>query len=129
MTKEQHIDFWKKRGLEDWDTAEYNMQGKRNTAALFFFHLCIEKLLKAVWVKSNVGNTQPFSHDLIGISNQTDLNVEADWYDYLNTINRWNIKGSYPDYKMKLHSIANADYMELHFQKVNSLKKWLLSKI
>ena len=39
LTKEQYIDFWKKTGLEDWDTAEYNMQGKRNTAALFFFHL------------------------------------------------------------------------------------------
>lgn len=115
--------------MDDWDTAEYNMKGKRNTAALFFFHLCVEKLLKAAWVRSNVGNTPPFSHDLVNIANQTELEIEAEWYDYLNTINRWNIEGRYPDYKMKLHAIANEEYMNVHFNKVNSLKEWLLSKI
>jgi HEPN domain-containing protein len=129
LKKEQHIDFWRKTGLDDWDTAEYNMKGKRNTAALFFFHLCVEKLLKAAWVRSNVGNTPPFSHDLVNIANQTELEIEAEWYDYLNTINRWNIEGRYPDYKMKLHAIANEEYMNVHFNKVNSLKEWLLSKI
>jgi HEPN domain-containing protein len=129
LTKEQHIEFWTKTALEDWDTAEYNMQGKRNTAALFFFHLCIEKLLKAAWVKANVGNTPSFTHDLVGIANQTDLEIEADWYDYLNTISRWNIEVRYPDYKMKLHSIANEEYMKMHFSKVSTFKKWLQSKI
>jgi HEPN domain-containing protein len=129
LTKEQHIEFWKKTAIEDWDTAEYNMQGKRNTAALFFFHLCIEKLLKAAWVKANVSHTPPFSHDLVNLANQTEIDLDAEWYDYMNTINRWNIEGRYPDYKMKLHSIANEDYMQLHYHKVGSLKKWLLSKI
>ncbi len=129
FSKEEHILFWKNNALEDWDTAVFNLGGKKNTAALFFFHLCFEKLLKAFWVKSNAGNTPPFSHDLVTIVNQTDIELSAEWYDYLNTINRWNIEGRYPDYRKKLHSIANESYMEYHIKKLKELKEWLLSKI
>ncbi len=41
LNKEQYIEFWVKNAEEDWETAVYNKQGKRNTAALFFFHMCI----------------------------------------------------------------------------------------
>lgn len=37
MTKEDHIHFWKENANEDWDTAVFNLNGNRNTAALFFF--------------------------------------------------------------------------------------------
>ncbi len=129
LSKEEHIIFWKNNALEDWDTAVFNMEGKKNTAALFFFHLCFEKLLKAAWVKSNAGNTPPFSHDLVAIANQTDIELSAEWYDYLNTINRWNIEGRYPDYRKKLHAIANETYMSHHLEKLKELKEWLRSKI
>ena len=129
MSKEDHIVFWTESALEDWDTAIFNWEGRRNMAALFFFHLCIEKLLKALWVKANASNTPPFTHDLITLASQTDIDLDADWYDYLSTISRWNIEGRYPDYKKQLHSIANEYYMSHHMEKLQALKEWLRLKI
>lgn len=48
--------YWKKLAVVDLETSKYNLEGARNTVALFFFHLSIEKLLKAHWVKSNISN-------------------------------------------------------------------------
>jgi HEPN domain-containing protein len=45
------------------------MSGKQNVFALFAFHLTIEKLLKAIWVKDNIENTPPRQHDLTFIYN------------------------------------------------------------
>ena len=129
LTKEEHILFWKDSALEDWDTAIFNVQGKRHTAALFFFHLCIEKLLKALWVKANASNTPPFTHDLVTLASQAEIEISAEWYDYFSTISRWNIEGRYPDYKRKLHAIANETYINHHKEKLQELKEWLRSKI
>jgi HEPN domain-containing protein len=129
MSKGDHIVFWKESALEDWDTALFNVHGKRNTAALFFFHLSVEKLLKALWVKANASNTPPFTHDLVTLASQADIELSAEWYDYLSTISRWNIEGRYPDYKKKLHAIANESYMQHHMEKLQALTEWLRLKI
>lgn len=39
--------------------------------ALFFSHLVIDKLLKAIWVKENEENIPPFTHNLEHLYNQT----------------------------------------------------------
>lgn len=54
------------------------MSGKQNVFALFAFHLTIEKLLKAIWVKDNIENTPPRQHDLTFIYNQTDLKLNSE---------------------------------------------------
>lgn len=54
------------------------MGGKQNVFALFAFHLTIEKLLKAIWVKDNIENTPPRHHDLTFIYNQTDLKLNSE---------------------------------------------------
>lgn len=100
----------------------YLMKGKQNVFALFAFHLVIEKLLKAIWVKYNIDNTPPRQHDLTFIYNQTDLKLDSEWYDYLPTINTWNFESRYPDYKLKIYERANENYIKEHFEKILKLK-------
>ncbi len=129
MNKEQHIKYWLDLAVEDLDTAKYNLSGKKHLAALFFFHLSIEKLLKAHWVKSNVSNTPPFTHDLEVLSAETSLNFTADQYDYLGSMSNWNIELRYPDYRLRLHHLADKVYMEHHLLKIEALFAWLLSQL
>ncbi len=129
MNKKEHIDWWKKEALRNWETSIYLMNGKQNVFALFTFHLTIEKLLKAIWVKDNIENTPPRQHDLTLIYNQTDLKLDSEWYDYLATINTWNIESRYPDYKLKIYERANEIYMNEHFEKISKLKECLLKKL
>lgn len=129
MNKNDHIKWWTNEALRNWETAIYLMKGKQSVFALFAFHLTIEKLIKAIWVKDNIENAPPRQHDLTFIYNQTDLKLDSEWYDYLATINTWNIESRYPDYKLKIYDRANENYMKEHFEKISKLKKCLLEKL
>ncbi len=128
LTKEQHIDYWKREANRNWDTALYLKEGKQHVMALFMLHLVIEKLMKAHWVKDNVDNQPPRSHDLQYLHNQTDLDMAAGDYDYLAIVNQWNIDTRYPDYKEKIYSIATVSYLETQIERVSSVKAWLLER-
>ena len=129
MNKQQHIDWWKKEAEKNWQTAVYLMQGRQNVFALFTFHLTIEKLLKAHWIKDNMDDYPPRTHDLPTLYNQTDLELENGLFDYISSINEWNIESRYPDYKLKIYKRATDDYIKEHFEKISNLKKCLLQKL
>jgi HEPN domain-containing protein len=129
MSKEDHIKFWIENSEEDWAAAEFNLKAKLYVYALFLFHLSIEKLMKAHWVKDNVSNTPPFSHDLKFLSGQTDLELSLEDMDFLTLVNDWNISGRYPDYKRSLSKKATEEYMMSHFGRTERLRKCLLEKI
>jgi HEPN domain-containing protein len=129
MTKEDHIKYWTNDAERNWETASYLKQGKQNVMALFMLHLVVEKLLKAHWVKDNVDNTPPRTHDLQLLFKQSELSLSTEHYDYLSVINQWNIDTRYPDYKNKVYQIATELYLENHFTKVSELRECLLEKL
>lgn len=121
MTKQEHIQWWIDEADRNWETAVFNMNGKQNVFALFAFHLCIEKLLKAAWVKDNVDNIPPRTHDLTKLYKETDLQLEPSQYDFLVVINEWNIDGRYPDYKLKVYARATDLYLQEQLPKLTTL--------
>lgn len=129
MDKKGHIEFWKKEANRNWETALYLRNGSQNVMSLFMFHLVIEKLLKSHWVKDNIDNTPPRTHDLQYLHNQTELDLSAEQYDYLAIVNQWNIDTRYPDYKEKIYSIATNDYLDQQVKKIETLKQCLLEKL
>jgi HEPN domain-containing protein len=129
LTKEQHIEYWKKSGLESWETALFLLNGKIHVDALFMFDLAIEKWLKANWVLDNQNNYPPRIHDLQALRTQSDTQVPEELIDFLDTVNRWNIEGRYPDYKFSLHVQATDAYMSQQIVKLNALKECLLKRI
>jgi len=110
-TKDDHINYWKQTALDSWESAEYLRQGKKYPEALFLYCLAIEKWLKAKWVIDNAGNYAPRIHDLHSIYGETDLQLNAEQLDFMDTVNRWNFEGRYPDYKFTLKKIATLEYM------------------
>jgi HEPN domain-containing protein len=126
MNKQDHISFWLRSGNENWDAATLLMQGGKNVEALFMFCLAVEKYIKANWVNDNIDNIPPRIHDLQSIYSQTDLDFEPELVDFLDTINRWNIEGRYPDFKFSLYKLATVEYTKKQFQKLNTLKSCLL---
>ncbi len=51
MTKQEHIQYWINSSEEDWKSVLSLFQSGRNVHCLFFAHLTLEKLCKAIWVK------------------------------------------------------------------------------
>jgi HEPN domain-containing protein len=65
MTKTEHIEYWIRSSEEDWETVTSLFTTKRYIHSLFFAHLALEKLCKALWVKSNESNIPPKIHNLV----------------------------------------------------------------
>jgi HEPN domain-containing protein len=126
--KQAHIDYWKREAERNWETALYLKEGKQNLIALFLFHLTIEKLIKAHWVKDNIDDFPPRTHDIQYLYNQTELNL-PDYYDFMAVVNNWNIDARYPDYKDKIYKLATNEYVANQFEKINSLRTCLLEKL
>jgi HEPN domain-containing protein len=129
LSKQEHIDYWKQTAADSWETAEYLYKGKKFVESLFLFCLAIEKWLKAHWVKSNINNYPPRIHDLRSLLSETNVDLKAEQFDFLDTVNKWNIEGRYPDYRFTLKKITTEEYMRKQFEKLNELKKCLLDNL
>jgi HEPN domain-containing protein len=68
MTKEEHIHYWSIQVESDFKAAEVLCVAGYYAQSLFWAHLSVEKLLKALWVKTNQSNTPPFVHNLLRIA-------------------------------------------------------------
>lgn len=129
LSKKDHTTYWLKTGNDSWDAAVYLMQGNKNVEALFIFCLAIEKWLKANWVLDNIESIPPRIHDLQSISSQTDLQLDPMLIDFLDTINRWNLEGRYPDYRFSLHKLATPQYVNEQYLKLQKLRLCLLERL
>ncbi len=67
LAKLEHIYYWFKSSQDDWKTVETLFTSKRYLHSLFFAHLTVEKLCKAIWVKNNSDNFPPRTHHLVKI--------------------------------------------------------------
>lgn len=129
LTKEEHIAYWKREAERNWETAIYLQKGSQRVMALFMLHLVTEKLLKAHWVKDNIDNQPPRTHDLQNLHNQTELDLPTEDYDYLAIVNQWSIDTRYPDYKEKIYNVATESYLASQVEKILKLKICLLEKL
>ena len=78
----KQIEYWTKGAEDDLLTAELLIREKRILHGLFFCHLVIEKAIKAHIVKTS-GEVAPRSHNLIYLSENTDLVFDGETPKYL----------------------------------------------
>jgi HEPN domain-containing protein len=129
MGKTEIINHWITQAERDWKSVLALFKEGQFVHALFFSHLVIEKILKAHWVRSNMENEAPRTHDLEYLYNQTDVNLNAVHVDFLSVINSWNMEGRYQDYKDKFYKKATQAYTEEKIKLVDELRLWLLSEL
>lgn len=128
-TKNDYINFWIEQATDDWNAVNTLFIGKNYLQSLFFSHLVIEKICKALWIKHNEENLPPRTHNLIHILSYTPIELEDDWSEFILSLNRFQIEGRYPDYLTKIHSICNEQFTKSMLEKANRLRLWLLKKL
>ncbi len=73
-TKKEHIDFWLSQAEDECTAVDTLFKGKNYLQSLFFAHLVIEKICKALWIHHNETNVPPRTHNLIHILSTTPIN-------------------------------------------------------
>jgi HEPN domain-containing protein len=96
--------------------------------SLFVGHLCIEKLLKACYVKK-VDNVAPRTHDLYKLAVHCGLEMTEEQMDWLQYVTMFNMEVRYEEYKREFHQKCTRQFAAESISTIKVLRKWLLEKI
>lgn len=118
------IQYWAAGSDYDIKTAAGLLQKKRYPYALFFCHLAVEKLLKAVIVKKTGGHA-PFSHNLLFLSGTAKIELSEKREQLLIELSKFNIEARYPDYTMNLYKTADVEYTRSYLSSTKGFLRWL----
>lgn len=127
MTKQEHITYWITTAQHDLETAEALLKAERNDACLFFGHLALEKILKALWVKSREeGFIPPKSHNLLKIASEARLVLTGEQSAFLGLAEGFNLETRYPDYRLSFYKLCTKEFASTNMGKIRELFKCLL---
>ena len=121
MDKADYIKYWKTTASQDWKRVNLLFKNRDYVFALFCAHLTLEKLIKAHWVKDNVGNYPPKIHNLNKLLAQTKLNLTNEELVFCSDMNKFQIEGRYPDFitglNKKLNKLYSSNYISINAKK------------
>ncbi|MDE2019285.1 MAG: HEPN domain-containing protein [Patescibacteria group bacterium] len=121
---EKTIGYYESSSAEDWKIAQKLFDSKDYSYCLFFCHLALEKLLKAVVVKK-VNEHPPFTHFLARLAELAELPLDEVQIADLNEITKFNIATRYEDDKREFRKLATKTYAEKYLAITETFIQWL----
>ena len=129
MNQQKHIEHWLASAGKDWDVLLHLMKGKKYVHTLFFGHLYLEKLSKALWVQNNKENYPPKTHNLLKILSEANVTLNEDAQLFLLKLNKYQIEGRYPEDIEKLYAITHKELATEYINKIKHLDKCLRKQL
>ncbi|MBI5620521.1 HEPN domain-containing protein [Candidatus Gottesmanbacteria bacterium] len=124
MTEQDVVKYWREGADDALVTAQALMDAKRYHHALFFCHLAIEKMLKAIIVV--VSHEPPIPiHDLLRLAETAKLVMTDEQRDSLREVDKFNIAARYENYKQAFYKKATAPFALRWFACTKELLLWL----
>ena len=124
MDEQEVIKYWFTISKQDFETAELLSRNKKYHHALFFCHLSIEKMLKALIVKTTK-SAPPLIHDLIRLAEKAKILLTEQRKNELAELTTFNIAARYDDYKLSFYKKAKKHFAVKYLNKTRRLLKWL----
>jgi HEPN domain-containing protein len=120
--------FWLIEADEALSVAHHLMEKSDYSYALFFGHLAVEKLLKALYAH-RLGQHAPPIHSLLRLCRAVGLELSKAHEDALITITAFNMEARYPDMKRTFRQKCTALYSEQQLAAVREVFEWLKSEM
>ncbi|MEJ5310816.1 MAG: HEPN domain-containing protein [Anaerolineae bacterium] len=122
---QKQIAYWQNSAVEDWQVAQDLLEQHKVRHSLFFAHLSLEKLLKAI-VCHHTQDIAPRLHNLVRLAELTGLSWTEEQIDTLAEMNVFNIEGRYPDHLQAPPLIGEA---KQYFQRAEEVYQWLIQQL
>ncbi len=122
--KEKLIKYWLESSDDDFDTMVAIFDSKRFHWSLFVGHLMIEKLLKALYVKTN-NDYPPLIHSLLRLAEKCNLDLSEEQRLFLVTVTAFNINARYDDYKMSFQQKCTSEFTAIWIEKLKKNRQWI----
>ncbi|HZQ10291.1 MAG TPA: HEPN domain-containing protein [Anaerolineae bacterium] len=128
MDVDKVIEYWLNTADDDLKSIHICFRGRDYVKALYWGHLYLEKLLKAVITKQT-GRHAPYGHALDVLATKASLSLQPQQIELLDRVTRYNIQARYPDYKFKLKKQATRDFCQKEIKEIEDFGKWLKSML
>jgi len=96
--------------------------------ALFFGHLAIEKILKAIFVKK-FNEIPPYTHRLVFLAEKAGLEVSSERLELLEVITDFHLEARYPDEKFTFFKKCTREFTDEHLRRIGGLRRWLTKQV
>lgn len=128
INKKEIINYWLKTAQHDYKTMLVLFSSKRYSDCLFFGHIVLEKILKALTVQHS-GKSARYTHNLLLLMQDADMKLPQEDQDLLDTVNDFNIRARYPDEKLAFYKKCTRNFTILYLNKIKILYKKLCQRI
>ncbi len=128
MKRKVKVEYWKTTAINDWIVAGHLFEKGDYSYALFFGHLTLEKLLKALYVLQT-GETPPMTHRLVHLAEKNDLDLTENQLELLEIATDFNMEARYPDEKFTFQQKCTKDFTNRYLKQIEEMKEWLIQKI
>jgi HEPN domain-containing protein len=122
--QKKRFEFWKRSSEEEIKAASVLLKKKKLRQALFFVHLSLEKILKALVIKKK-GEHPPITHNLKYLAEQIELELSEDMENFLIEATAFNIEARYPDEETPP---LEYKYVKEKYKEALEALKWLRKK-
>jgi len=129
MTKQQYIDYWINTAEKDWVSVDVLLKGKQYLQCLFWAHLVLEKLAKAIWVKNHTENIPPRIHNLVLLLEQSNIDLGEENMKFLYKYNAFQLSTRYPDYISEIYKVCTKQFTKIQLEKVKEIRVCLLKMV
>jgi len=103
------IEYWLNSAEHDFVTMNGLYEIKRYSDSLFFGHMVLEKVLKALFVAVK-NEESPRIHSLVRIVELAGVDFLKNDLLLLRVIDRFNIRARYPDVKLNFYKMCDEPY-------------------
>jgi len=121
----KQIEYWCNTAENDIETAVIPITSGKYIEGMFFCHLSIEKIIKALVVKQTE-NIPVRSHDLFYLIDFAKIEITEEQSNFMQILMKYQLEGRYPEFYPKAPSTdKNNDYLNKTKNLLQCFKKML----
>ena len=122
------VKYWVDSAAYDLDTGRSLLESGKFPYALFFGHLALEKLLKALVVKATEQQA-PFTHSLILLATSSKVDIPDAVLDKLAEYMEFHIEARYPDENKEFYKKCTETFARDKFNEMEEAYIWIIQKL
>lgn len=128
MDIDARIKYWTGSAAHDIKAARHLFDTRDYPHALFFGHLYLEKLLKALIVRRSQRDA-PYGHKLYTLALKADLELTERQHDLLTRATAYNLATRYPDQRLSMYKRFNRKFTQAELDEIQKMGRWIESHL
>ena len=120
------MNHWVESSDRDFEVVQDLFKSKRYDHALFFAHLVLEKLFKALFAKIHEkAPIAPKIHNLVVLAEKCNLELDDETHYKLSEINSFNMNARYDHIKFEFYKRCTKEYSMKKLEIIKEIREWV----